>query len=168
MKKQLHIEEKFSKFWPAAAVISFLIALTFYLLYINTDEVLNGGYYRLIAFSFFAAGVLSIFKLRDGKVLLQLEISNNRDLRIHYQTKKRAIGEDQWNIEEIASVKIAEMPNKSLYNDMVASDRCVVIRLKNNSDWLYLNNLDSRVIPLTERDAEKIRQFIQKELEVTN
>lgn len=168
MKKQLHIEEKFSKFWPSASVISFLIALTFYLLYINTDEVLNGGYYRLIAFSFFAAGILSIFKLRDGKVWLQLEVSGNRDLRIHYQTKKRVIGEDQWNMEEIASVKIAEMPNKSLYNDIVTSDRCLVIRLKNNSDWLYLNNLDSRVIPLAERDAEKIRQFIQKELEVTN
>ena len=165
MKNHLHIEEKFSKFWPAVAIFSFLTAVTFYLLYINTDHVLNEGVYRLVAFAFFAAGILSLFKLRDGKMMLHLELTDDDHLLIHYKTKKRDIGEDEWNLKELASVRVAEMPNKSLYNDIVRSDRCVLIRLKNNSDWLYLNNLNSRVIPLAERDAESVRQFILNRLE---
>lgn len=167
MKNELRIEEKFSKFWPSITVFSFLLAVIFFLFYISTDNVLNEGYYRLIAFSFLAAGILSIFKLRDGKVVLHLERSDDGNLRIDYKAGKSIIAQDQWNLGKIASVKVVEMPNRSLYNDIVTSDRCVVIRLENNSDWLYLNNLNSRVIPLTERDAEKIKQFIQKELEGT-
>lgn len=164
MKNQLYIEEKFSKFWPSVAAVSFLIAIGLFLLYIRTDHVLYAGYYRFIAFAFFATGILSVFKLRDGKILLQLKVTDDQDLQIHYKTKKREIGEDQWDLKEIASVKIAEMPNKSLYNDIVRSDRCVLIRFKDRTDWIYLNNLNSRVIPLEKRDAESVRQFIQKRL----
>lgn len=162
---QIRIEEKFSRFWPAFAILSVGIALIFFLLYIRTDHVLYEGYFRLIAFVSFAAGLLSYFKLRDGKMVLLMERTDDGDLRIRYELKNKVIQEDAWSLKEIDSVKVDEMPNTSLYNDIVTGDRCVMIQLKNNKGMFYLNSLNNRVIPLNEADAEKIRQFVQSGLE---
>lgn len=164
MKNQLIVEEKFSRLWPSAAIISLIAALIFYLLYVNTEDVLNESYFRVLSFAFFAAGILVLFKLKDGKVTLRLEVSDNSELVILYQIKRNTIAEEQWSLNDIASVKIDEMPNTSLSNDIVRGDRSIKVRYRNHSDWIYLNNLNNRVIPLKKEDAERVMEFIQSKL----
>lgn len=165
MKNQLTVEEKFSRLWPTAAVVSLFAALIFYLLYVNTENALNESYFRVLSFAFFAAGILVLFKLKDGKITLRMEVSANRELSIHYQTKRTTIAEEVWNLDDIASVKIDEMPNNSLSNDIVRGDRCIKVRYRNHTDWIYLNNLSNRVIPLKKEDAKRVMEFIQRNLE---
>src|SRR5690625_7879356 len=95
-----------------------------------------------------------------------MEVSANRELSIHYQTKRTTIAEEAWNLDDIASVKIDEMTNNSLSNDIMRGDRSIKVRDKNNTVWIYLNNLNNRFIPLQAETEKRVKEFIQSNLVV--
>jgi hypothetical protein len=158
---ELIIEEKFSSQWPIITTASMVLAISIFSSLIFIENTLLEGYIRLSAFAFFALAVIGLFKLRDGKVTLKLTIDEDEFLTVSYMVKKIEKQAESWDISNLATVKIDEMPNRSFYNDIVTSDRCVVIRNRNENDWTYLHKLNGRVIPLKKRSAIKIKEFIE-------
>lgn len=162
MKDKLIIKEKYSKFWPIITTISLLSAVITFYFYWTVSDVLIEGYLRLIAFIFFSIGVLSLFKLKDGQIEI-ITIVDDDVIEFQYVSRKRVIHTEEWSANEIASIKVDEMPNRSLYNDLIQSDRCLRFRRKNQSDWNYLNSINGRVVPLSQSNADELVQFLKKE-----
>lgn len=163
MMNSLLIKEKYSRFWPVTAIVSLILAIIFFFTYWNMSDVLIQGYLRLISFAFFALGILSLFKIKQGQIELEVSIDNDV-IKIQYSLKNRVLQTEEWSTNEIATVKIDEMPNRSLYNDVIKGDRCIRFRRHNQSDWIYLNKLNGRVIPLSQKNAEEMNQFITKSI----
>ncbi len=167
MSQTLQIEEKYSRFWPMIATVSGIAAIVLFAYYLMVDEVLLEGYLRLISFSFFALMVLSLFKVKDGKVEIMFT-SDDGTLYLTYYVRDRLVYEEDFRLKKIKELKVDQMPNKSLYNDFAKKDRCVRFKKGNSEDWLYMAQLFGRVIPLTQDNAEKIEKFVNHEIGKVN
>ena len=163
MSRTLEIEEKYSQFWPIIATVSGLAAIVLFAYYLMVDEVLLEGYLRLISFSFFALMVLSLFKVKDGKVIIEFT-SEDGTLYLSYYVRDRLVYEEDFQLKNIKELKVDQMPNKSLYNDFAKKDRCVRFKKGKSDDWLYMAQLFGRVIPLTEENALKVEEFVNSEV----
>jgi hypothetical protein len=159
MSKTLTISEKYSKYWPFITVISSIAAILSGIAFLYFDNVLLEGYLRLAAFVFFAIFLLSLFKLRDGKINMKFTVENH-DLTVEYYQKNHQIEEEIFDFSDISDIKISPLPNRSFYNDLIRSDRCLQIKRK-DSGWIYLNEINGRTIPLEENNALKVKQFLE-------
>lgn len=160
-RKKLTVSEKYSRHWPTIAVISAVMALLFYISYHMVGDVLIEGYLRFTAFGFFALAVLSLFKVKDGRMVISLE-KDDESLEIFYRVRDNLVHEEMILLADVREVKVDHMPNRSLYNDIIKSDRCIRFRRKDSDGWLYLNEIYGRVIPLSRENAESILTFIGK------
>lgn len=162
MKKELVIQEKYSKFWPLIAFISFLVAIVLFISYLYVSDVLAEGTLRMVAFVFLAIGLLSLLKLRDGRIDIAVTTVEPDLIRFQYILRDEVIFQDERKRDEFHSLKIDEMPNRSLYNDIVQSDRCIRFRRENEAEWHYLNTINGRVIPLSNDSAKTLHSFLRK------
>jgi len=163
MTQTLKIVEKYSRFWPMIATVSGIAAVILFTYYLMVDEVLLEGYLRLISFSFFALMVLSLFKVKDGKVVITFT-SEDDTLYLKYHVRDRLVYEENFHLQKIKDLKIDRMPNKSLYNDFAKKDRSVRFKNGKSDEWIYMAQLFGRVIPLTKENAMKIEEFVNQEI----
>lgn len=159
--KKLVIQEKYSKYWPLIAVVSLLLAIILFFVYQRMDNVLWLGYTRLASFSLFALALLSFFKVRDGRVEITVKIENGAVESI-YKVRNEIIFHVEHAVSDFYRLKIDQMPNKSFYNDVVKSDKCVRFRKENENAWYYFNEIESRVIPLSEENASQLYNFLKQ------
>lgn len=167
MSDQLIVSEKYSQYWPVVAAGSLVISALFFGGYIYTSNILLESYLRLGAFAFFVIGFLSLFKLRDGKITIIYELDDKKktDVNITYSVRDQNIHAESIDLSEIKSIKVDQMPNRSLYNDFYKIDRAVRLKKKNMDGWLYLNEIHGRAIPLSKENAEKLVNFIRENKE---
>ncbi|TVQ02131.1 MAG: hypothetical protein EA359_12330 [Balneolaceae bacterium] len=160
MSRELTVLEKYSRYWPQIVVLSFLMTLIFFISYLAATDLLLEGYLRLAAFGFFALTVLSFFKMKEGQILIKIEITDDKVAVIQYFLRNRLIKEEEWGLTELHSIKVDEMPNKTLYNDILKSDRCLKFRRKDENNWIYLNKVYRKVVPLSEENALQVYHFL--------
>ncbi len=163
MSRTLTVEEKYSRHWPAIAGISGIAAILLFSTYLFADNgVLIDGYIRLAAFACFALMVLSLFKVKDGKVFITIECDDEGVVLMEYAVRNRIVYEEEIPLHELDEISIDRTPNRSLYNDFAKNDRCVRFKKPKSEGWLYLNELYGRTIPLTQANAERIKAFLMK------
>lgn len=161
--KKLVIQEKYSKYWPSVAVLSFILAVILFVAYqmMDNDNVLWIGYVRLASFSFFALALLSFFKVKDGQVEITITFEDGFVESV-YKVRGEVVFEAQHPVSDFYELKIDQMPDKSLYNNFVKSDKCVRFRRENETNWNYFNEIESRVIPLSKENASKLKSFLKQ------
>lgn len=159
MKDKLVIQEKYFKHWPAVAAASLILSISFFFAYQVANDVLWIGYLRLASFAFFASALLSLFKIYDGRVEIHLTVKDDY-ISSEYKVRNKTVFSSEHHRSDFQNVKIDQLPNKSIYNDIMKSDRCVRFRRENESAWYYFNEIESRVIPLTKANAKKLRDFL--------
>jgi hypothetical protein len=164
MKNQLVIKEKYSKYWPTATVLSIVLSILFFISYQLVDDVLWIGYLRLLAFAFFAVALLSFFKVYDGQVEIMVT-SVDDFIEASYSVRDEEIFNSRYPRSDFHQVKTDQLPDKSIYNDFMKSDKCVRFKRKDESAWNYFNEIESRVIPLSEGNANKLRDFLERHSE---
>lgn len=162
MSESLTISEKYSRFWPLIAAGSLVASLLLFGAYLAVSDILTGSYLRLAAFALFVIGFLSLFKLRDGQITMDITHKQNTDpnLDIEFSARDRMIHAETIDLTDIEHVKMDKMPNRSIYNDLNRSDRSVRLQKKNMDGWIYLNEIHGRVFPLTKENAAAIVEFL--------
>lgn len=165
MKDQLVIKEKYSKYWPTAAVASLILSILFFVSYHLIEDVLWIGYLRLTSFALFAVALLSFFKIYDGQVEITVAADDDFFETI-YKVRDEIIFESKYPRSDFHKVKTDQLPNKSIYNDFMKSDKCVRFQRKDENAWFYFNEIESRVIPLSEENANELLDFLKKHSEV--
>lgn len=161
MSNRIVIHEKYSKYWPHTAIISLLLALLLFVSYQFLSDVLLVGYVRLGAFIFFALGLLSLFKVYDGQVKMIVE-SEDDVLKSTYKVRGEIIYTESRPMSDMYELKIGPLPDKSIYNNFVKSDKCVRFRRKDESSWFFFHEIESRVIPLSRENAERLYNFLKE------
>lgn len=161
MSNTLVIREKYSKYWPQIAIINLLLALLLFVSYQFIDDVLLVGYLRLGAFIFFAAGLLSLFKVKDGQVEIIVELEDD-SVESTYKVRGETIFATSHPTSDLHELKIDQLPDKSIYNNFVKNDKCVRFRRKDESNWFFFNEMESRVIPLNEENAKRLYSFLKE------
>ncbi|MCC5906527.1 MAG: hypothetical protein JJU13_09985 [Balneolaceae bacterium] len=162
MKKKLTVREKYSQHWPLVTGISMMLAVLFFISYWMVNDVLLEGYLRLVAFAFFSLGLLSLFKIKDGQVEIHLSVDEDDVLNVVYTVRDMIIYEERWSRFDLGNIKIDEMPNRSLYNDIMKSDRCIRFSRKDEHDWIYFNKVNGRVIPFSQDNAKEVYNFLKE------
>lgn len=161
MNNQLVVNEKYSLYWPGISIISAICSVLFFISYQLSGDVLLEGYLRLTSFGFFALAVLSFFKVKDGRMEITF-LKNDSVLEIFYKVRNKLVHEEEIDLDKIEEIKTEQMPNKSIYNDFKKSDRCVRFKRKDSPNWIYLNEIHGRVIPLDQNNAADITQFVKQ------
>jgi hypothetical protein len=158
---KLVIKEKYSKYWPIVSVVSLILAVVLFLAYQLMDNVLWIGYVRLASFSFFALALLSYFKVKDGQVEITVCYDEGY-IKSVYKVRDEIIFQATHPASDFYKLKIDQMPDRSLYNQIVKSDKCVRFRRENENAWYYFNEIESRVIPLSKENAFNLYNFLKK------
>lgn len=159
--KKLIIQEKYSKYWPTIAAGSLILAAILFIAYHLMNDVLWIGYVRLASFVMFALALLSFFKVRDGQVEITVTLEDEV-IKTIYKVRDEIIFQTEYPASDFYKLKVDEMPNKSLYNDFMKSDKCVRFRRENENAWYYFNEIESRVIPLSTENASALRDFLKQ------
>lgn len=167
MTNSMLIEEKYNRHWPVIATGSLLLSVVLFIIYLFSATPLQQGIFRLGAFALFATGILSLLKVRQGKLTVLTSLTDEGDLSVSYSHKGRETETELIPVATVVEVKVDEMPNRSLYNDLVKSDRSIRIRRVNSEEWDYLYKVDSRVIPFTEENAKKLYLFLKNQIRST-
>lgn len=164
MSSPLVIKEKYSEHWPFVAILSGIFSALFFIAYLYSDNVLFEGYLRLAAFALFAFCFFSMFKIYDGQIIINIEPNKEEKdlLDLTYSLRGRQIYHETINPNEIVSLRISEMPNRSMYNDLFTGDRTVQYRKKDMYNWMYLNEFYGRIIPFSKENAEKIKAYFEQ------
>ncbi len=159
--KTLTVFEKYSRHWPMIAAGSTLLTLVFWGAYMIVSDVLLEGYLRLGAFCFFALALLSFFKVKDGRIQIDMQLRDDGGLEMNYLVRNKLIAEDAFDLNSFKTIEINEMPNKSLYNDFATADKAVRFKRKDNDSWIYLTEVHGRVVPLEIQNAKKVVDFLK-------
>lgn len=159
--KKLVIQEKYSKYWPSITVLSIILAVALFITYHMINDVLWIGYLRLASFTMAALALLSFFKVRDGQVEISLKLEDGQIESI-YKVRNEIIFQTKHPTSDFYKLKVDEMPNKSLYNDFVRSDKCVRFRREDENAWYYFNEIESRVVPLSSENAIQLKDFLKQ------
>lgn len=146
--KKLTVFEKYSPYWPAIAVTSLILTILFWAAYMLVSNVLIEGYLRFAAFCFFALGILSFLKVKDGRIKINLLLNEQGELEVDYLVRNKSIDHDIFDLAEFEAIEVNKMPNRSLYNDFAKRDRTVRFKRKDGKSWQYLAQVHGRVIPL--------------------
>jgi len=165
-RRSLTVKEKYSQYWPMITVLSAVMCVLFLISYIIVSDVLIEGYLRLAAFAFFALSLLSLFKVKDGQIEIEFTIDKDEEpgtLSLNYYVRENEIHSETHELNDLTEFKITEVPNRSFYNDLIKGDKAVRFKKKNLDDWMYLNEIYGRVIPLSQDNAEKVTRFIESE-----
>lgn len=162
MNQSISIIEKYSRHWPLITYISISLSVLFFSAYLLSNGVLLTGYLRLFAFVFFAAGVFGLFKMKDGRVRIEVESESNGSVVSRFYRGDELLLEESWNLRELHDAEITEMPNKNFYYDLVKSAKAVRVRGEKDDSWLYFNKLSNRVVPLDNEQAEALCSFLEK------
>lgn len=161
MNDTLVIQEKYSKYWPQVAILSLILALLLFIGYHFLDDVLLVGYVRLGAFSFFAIGLLSLFKVYEGRIEIKIEAEMD-SIKSTYTVRGETKFTKSHPISDFHELKIDHLPDKTIYNNFVKSDKCVRFRREDESGWFFFNEIESRVIPLSEKNANLLYDFLEE------
>ncbi len=159
MTPSFSVLEKYSKHWPAVVIVSAIGAILTGAGYLISDDVLLSGYLKLASFAFFAICLLSAFKLRDGQMEMKYIIEDGL-LSVEYHLKNRKIGVESFELSDFNDLKITQPPNRSLYNDLFRTDRCLQVNRK-DSGWIYLNEVNGRIIPLNNDNAKRVYSHLE-------
>lgn len=165
MSSSLTIKEKYSEYWPLLAIISGILSILLIIAYLYSNNVLYEGYLRLGAFGMFAFSFFSMFKIYDGQIIINIEQNTEEKdlLDLSYNLRGREIYRESINPNEVVSLRVSEMPNRSMYNDLFTGDRTVQFRKKDMYDWMYLNEFHGRIIPFSKENAERIKSHLEKQ-----
>lgn len=158
--KQLQVYEKYSRHWPVIAIVSAILAAILWGAYMLTGNVLVEGYLRFAAFCFFALSLLSFLKVKDGRIQINFIVDENGGLKLDYLVRDKNIGHDAFDLNQFEAVEINEMPNRTIYNDFAKSDHSVRFKRKESKEWLYLTEVNGRVIPLDKKNANLAADFL--------
>lgn len=162
--KKLQVEEKYSEHWPKIAIAGGILCLLFFGGSVYVEDVLLEGYLRLTSFALFALSVFSFFKLKDGKINIELVIGEKSEniLEIIYSVRDKEVHYDSLDIKELKNIKVSDMPNLSIYNDFYFGDKVVRFKKKNMDGYMHLIEIYGRIIPLSENNAKQITNFIEE------
>lgn len=160
MTQKLILHEKYSRYWPLITYSSIILSMILFTAYLFSEGVLLSGYLRLFAFIFFAAGIFGLFKIKDGKVKMVVEVNDSEVMSRFFRNGEQIL-EESWNLDQLQNVQVTQMPNKNFYYDLVKSSKAVRVKGSNDDSWLYFNKITNRIIPLDKDQAESLRDFLK-------
>jgi len=93
MGTSIIIDEKFSSSWKSTFFSSLGLAAVALLLYLNAENVIWVGIFRLVAFISFSLGIFCLLRIMEGRKQLKVE-ADNKKLHITYLKNKNAVHEE--------------------------------------------------------------------------
>src|SRR5699024_3911197 len=116
MKQKITVEEQFSPKWKGIAVLSLVIAVLYFILFLISTDPFWKGIFRFIAFIGLVGIVFSFLRLREGQKEVKIELLDNQ-LLLSYYKKDEMLREEVFEQETIKDIYKEEvkLPAKLLY-----------------------------------------------------
>lgn len=100
MEASIILDEKFSSTWKSTFFSSLGLAAVAFLLYLNAENVIWVGIFRLAAFISFSLGIFCLLRIMEGPKQFKVE-ADNKNLHITYLKNKNALHEEVLSRDEI-------------------------------------------------------------------
>jgi len=165
MEENIEVKEKYSNKWTPALFISLLVALIAFLIYLNLDDVLWTGIFRLLAFISLSLGIFCMLKVMEGSKTFGVEIRDDL-LLISYLKNKEVIDTEKLKIEDIKSIYREPHRLKFLFSDYhieLSGNHCFKVEFHNEEESdMALFKFGGRVLTVDEKSGQKLEQFLKR------
>ena len=165
MQDSIEVKEKYSNNWKPTLYASLLIALSTFLIYLNLDDVLWTGIFRLIAFMSLSLGIFCMLKVMEGAKSFAVEIRDGL-LQISYYKKNDVIGTEKLNIEDIQSIYAEphklSLPFSDFQFELAGNHSFMVMFRNDDARDMPLFKFGGRVLAVDEKSGQKLEQFLKQ------
>ncbi len=160
MLQELNVEEQFSPAWKMIAILSTVLAILFFIIFLVTEDPLWKGIFRLTAFIAFIGAVFSFLRLREGKKVLHLEFAGQQFI-ITYLYKSESVKEEFFEKNTIKNIWKKETNQKL---PLVANDFEYFISFTDTNNELPLFPFSGRNLHFSKEETQKIDRFMENYL----
>lgn len=160
MQHSLTIVEKYSRYWPVAAIFSGILSIVVYLLSLDVD-VLTAGILRLAAFGLFSLSVFSFLKWRDGQMIIEIKEVDDNSVILNYSRRNRQILEESIDLSDIRDVRFSTRPDRTLFSSITWGGVSLQVKSGKSKDWIYLFSVYDRVLLLDKEDADSAISYFK-------
>ena len=165
MQESVNVKEKYSSNWKPALYASLLLALITFLIYLNLDDVLWTGIFRLIAFMSLSLGIFCMLKVMEGVKTFEVAIRDD-SLLISYLKNGDTIGNDKLKLDEIQSIYREPYQLKMPFTEYGIplsgnSNFKVAFKNKEEND-MALFKFGGRVLAVDENSGQELEQFLRR------
>jgi hypothetical protein len=160
----LKIEEKYSPHWKVAVFLSLILAGLFFGIFLILNDPFWEGIFRIGAFISFTVSVVCALKVTEGKHALQLSVEDGQ-LVVSFRKNNKEIQRDLFELENIAGVHShSRSSSDGLSDPFFRNDMVISLTLKDSDQSLTLFKLNGRTLAVSRKNAGKVIDYIQSEL----
>lgn len=160
MVNSIKVNEKYSNNWKPTLYTSLAVAAVTFIIYLNLEDVIWTGIFRLTAFMSFSLSIFCTLKVMEGRKTFQISIDDG-SLKIAYLKNDKELQEDIISLDKIEKVYKQTTGSKiPLTNSLFsASDNCTYkIQFKNDDD-ICLLKFGGRVLSVDSTETQKLESF---------
>ncbi|MDZ7714999.1 MAG: hypothetical protein U5J95_02185 [Balneolaceae bacterium] len=165
MEEVIIVEEKYSKYWIWAILLSSAIALALFIYSYSTGNVVIENYLQLGAFISFAITIFSVIKLWEGKKSIRMTFENE-NLVVDIFKNKDTLQQDRYELNKVKSIYL--IPSRvSIPFLNISIDRkdaaTFQLSLDEEQQPIYLFQFSGRIISVSNDAAKRLSAFLEEQ-----
>lgn len=163
MEEVIEVNEKYSNNWKPILYFSLIFATITFVIYLNLNDVLWTGIFRLIAFMSFTLSIFCMLKVMEGRKTFRLSIENG-SLHIAYLKNQHVIQEEILDKNKIESVYRVPSTSKfkvpfSDYRFSFSKTCNFKVRFNDTNKDICLFKFGGRVLTVDEESGRELQNF---------
>lgn len=156
------IDEKYSSNWKITLYTSLLLAAITFVIYINIDDVIWTGIFRLTAFMSFSLSVFCLLKIMEGQKRFRLEVDNN-SIHIAYLKKEKVVHEEVLDQKDV--IGIYKVPSELRvpilpYKIKLTNSWLFMVKLANDAYDSSLFTFSGKPLAVDKKSGNKLEHFL--------
>lgn len=159
MSNSLTVTEENYNFWKTGAIVSAVLAVVIYIVFINIEHPFWESIIQLSAFVFFALAVLSYLQIMNGPIEVTLGLADGI-LLITYKKNGAVIHEEELERETIKNVFATSSGINLLLNRLKPDIKTFKISFTDTDHPLFLFEFSGRPLVFGKNDQEKIASYL--------
>lgn len=163
MEESIEVNEKYSNNWKPTLYSSLVIAAITFIIFLNLDDVIWTGIFRLIAFISFSLSIFCMLKIMEGKKTFKIAI-HDESIQISYIKNKEVIRTEQIKQKEIESIYKAPFYFTFPFTEMrfpLKTGSNFKVRYKDEESDISLFKFGGRVLAVDEKESHKLESFFK-------
>lgn len=163
MDESIEVNEKYSSNWKPTLYSSLTIAAITFIIFLNIDDVLWAGIFRLTAFISFSLSIFCMLKVMEGRKTFRITI-NDGSLQVSYLKNDEVLQTEKLKKKQIESVYKVPLYFKlpiADYKFSVTNNCNFKVRFTDKEEDISLFKFGGRTLTVDEKESHKLERFLK-------
>lgn len=163
MDESIEVNEKYSNNWKPTLYSSLVIAAITFVIFLNLEDVIWSGIFRLVAFISFSLSIFCMLKVMEGRKTFRIAMRDG-SLQISYIKNNEVVQTEQIRQKKIDSIYKAPFYFTfpfTEYRFPLKTGSNFKVRFREEESDANLFKFGGRVLTVDEKESHKLENFFR-------